>query len=91
MFFVLFFCSWTQDINTSMHHVHTHTHACTQVLINTVHQSNKGLVSSAAATSPFPSNMSNILLSNHGYYILITETIFNIQFHGNFLFQPTGI
>lgn len=68
----------------------THTHTCTQFLMNKVHQSNKGLVSSAVS-SPFPSNMSNLSPSNHGCYILITKTIFNIQFHGSFLFQPIGI
>jgi hypothetical protein len=71
-------------------HTHTHTHTCTQFLMNKVHQPNKGLVNSAVS-SPFPSKKSHLLLSNHGCYTLITETIYNIQFHASFLFQPLGI
>jgi len=37
---------------------------------------NKGLVSS----SHLPATHQNLLLSNHGYYILITETILNVLF-----------
>lgn len=67
---------------------HTHTHLYT-IFMNRVYQPNKRLVTSSLL--PLPPTHQNFLLSNHGHYILISETIFKMQFHRSFLFQPEDI
>jgi len=61
---------------TYMHtraHIHMLWHNCNN---QSPSKLNKGLVSS----SHLPATHQNLLLSIHGYYILITETILNVLF-----------